>query len=151
MRKGLLCANCCGRKSCRSLYAKAIGQTFYRKAGVERNHMKISKVHGKVFQMLLMGLAGICLTGCAASQAKGPVGPRPAYDRLLLAGDIYVAEAHLRDFGFDPGPVDGLFTAETSAAVQAYQARYGLPVSGLLDWKTRQELLPGFDQPGIVR
>ena len=151
MRKRSLGTSCCGRKSGRALYAKAVGQTFDRKAGVERNHMMISKVLEKVFQMFLVGLAGLCLTACAALQAKGPVGPRPAYDRLLLAGDIYVAEAHLRDFGFDPGPVDGLFTAETRAAVRAYQARYGLPVSGLLDWKTRQELLPGFDQPGIVR
>ena len=53
--------------------------------------------------------------------------------------------------GFDPGPVDGLFTAETRAAVRAYQARYGLPVSGLLDRRTRLELLPGLDQPGMVR
>jgi peptidoglycan hydrolase-like protein with peptidoglycan-binding domain len=74
-----------------------------------------------------------------------------AYDRLLLAGDIHVAETHLRDFGFDPGPVDGIFTVETQAAVRAYQARYGLPISGLLDWVTRHELVPGLDQPGVVR
>jgi hypothetical protein len=30
---------------------------------------------------------------------------RPAVDRLLNRGDIQVAEAHLQDFGFDPGPV----------------------------------------------
>jgi peptidoglycan hydrolase-like protein with peptidoglycan-binding domain len=52
----------------------------------------------------------------------------------------------LRDFGFDPGPVDGLFTAETRTAVRAFQARYGIPVSGLLDRETRWELLPGLDQ-----
>jgi peptidoglycan hydrolase-like protein with peptidoglycan-binding domain len=86
------------------------------------------------------------LTACVASQATGPTGLRPAHDRLLAAGDIQVAEAHLRDFGYDPGPVDGVFTAETQAAVRAYQCRYGLPVSGLLDQATRQELLPGLDQ-----
>jgi peptidoglycan hydrolase-like protein with peptidoglycan-binding domain len=57
----------------------------------------------------------------------------------------------LRDFGYDPGPVDGRFTAETQAAVRAYQRRYGLPVSGLLDQETRLELIPGLDQPGFVR
>ena len=103
------------------------------------------------FRVVLMGLAGLWLTACVASQAKGPVGLQPANDRLLLAGDIHVAEAHLRDFGVDPGPVDGLFTAETRAAVRAYQARYGLPVSSLLDWRTRLELIPGLDQPGVVR
>ena len=52
----------------------------------------------------------------------------------------------MRDFGFDPGPVDGLFTAQTQAAVRAFQARYGLPVSGLIDRAIRQELLPGLDE-----
>jgi hypothetical protein len=98
-----------------------------------------------------MGLAVLGLVACVASQAKGPTRLRPAHDRLLLAGDIHVAEAHLRDFGVDPGPVDGIFTAETRAAVRAYQARYGLPVSGLLDWSTRLQLLPGLDQRGVVR
>jgi hypothetical protein len=30
--------------------------------------------------------------------------------------------------------------------VRAFQARYGLQVSGQLDRETRQELLPGLDQ-----
>jgi peptidoglycan hydrolase-like protein with peptidoglycan-binding domain len=63
----------------------------------------------------------------------------------LTQGDIQVAEAHLRQLGFDPGPVDGLFTAQTRAAIRAFQSRYGLPVSGLLDRATRLELLPGLD------
>jgi hypothetical protein len=101
----------------------------------------------------LIGLlmVGLSLTACVASQATGPAGLQPAYDRILLAGDIQVAEAHLRDFGYDPGPVDGVFTAETQAALRAYQRRYGLPVTGLLDDPTRRELLPGLVQPGIVR
>jgi peptidoglycan hydrolase-like protein with peptidoglycan-binding domain len=56
-----------------------------------------------------------------------------------------VAEARLKDFGFDPGPVDGLFTAQTQSAVRAFQARYGIPVSGLLDRATREELKLGVD------
>ena len=118
---------------------------------MDQNLVKIREVIGRLFQMLLMGLVGLWVTACMASQAIGPMGLRPANDRLLLAGDIQVAEAHLRDFGFDPGPVDGIFTTETRAAVRAYQARYGLPVSGLLDWITRNELIPGMDQPGVVR
>ncbi|HXH09543.1 MAG TPA: peptidoglycan-binding domain-containing protein [Alphaproteobacteria bacterium] len=83
----------------------------------------------------------LLLTGCVMSQ----IAPSPGLDRLLTQGDIQVAEQHLRDFGFDPGPVDGIFTTQTQAAVRAFQARYGLPVSGLLDRATRQELLPGLD------
>jgi carboxyl-terminal processing protease len=70
---------------------------------------------------------------------------RPAPDRLLTAGDIHIAEAHLHAFGCDPGPVDGLFTTQTQAAVRAFQARYGLPVSGRLDRATRAELQLGVD------
>jgi hypothetical protein len=102
-------------------------------------------------RVILVALGGLWLTACVASQAKGPTGLRPAYDRMLLAGDIYVAETHLRDFGYEPGPVDGIYTAETQAAVRAYQARYGLPVSGMLDWGTRQELIPGLDEQGLMR
>jgi peptidoglycan hydrolase-like protein with peptidoglycan-binding domain len=63
----------------------------------------------------------------------------------LTQGDIQVAEQHLREFGYDPGPVDGIYTPQTKAAVRAFQARYGLPVSGLLDRSTRRDLLPGLD------
>jgi peptidoglycan hydrolase-like protein with peptidoglycan-binding domain len=95
----------------------------------------------------------VLLTACVASPPGAPqAGPeRPAVDRLLTRGDIQVAEAHLRDFGFDPGPVDGLYTADTRAAVRGYQARYGLPVSGLLDYTTRLQLLPGLDSQHVTR
>jgi carboxyl-terminal processing protease len=64
----------------------------------------------------------------------------------LTQGQLQVAEARLHDFGFDPGPVDGDFTAETQAAVRAFQARNGLPVSGLLDRPTREQLRLGVDR-----
>jgi peptidoglycan hydrolase-like protein with peptidoglycan-binding domain len=55
----------------------------------------------------------------------------------------------LRDFGFDPGPIDGIYTAQTQAAVRAFQARYGSVVSGLLDRATREQLKLGVDpKPG---
>jgi peptidoglycan hydrolase-like protein with peptidoglycan-binding domain len=84
-------------------------------------------------------LPSVLLTACAASHT----GERPTLDRLLTLGDIHIAEARLRDFGFEPGPDDGTFTAETQGAVRAFQARYGLPVSGLLDRATREELRLG--------
>jgi hypothetical protein len=36
---------------------------------------------------------------------------RVTYDRILTPGDIQMAETHLQEFGFDPGPVDSVFTA----------------------------------------
>ena len=56
-----------------------------------------------------------------------------------------MAQTHLRDFGFDPGPIDGIYTPQTQAAVRAYQATYGLSVSGQLDLQTREELKLGVD------
>jgi peptidoglycan hydrolase-like protein with peptidoglycan-binding domain len=52
---------------------------------------------------------------------------------------------HLHAFGFDPGPIDGIYTAQTQAAVRAFQATYGLSVSGLLDRQTREQLKVGAD------
>jgi murein L,D-transpeptidase YcbB/YkuD len=81
------------------------------------------------------------------SQTAAPAAgfDRVAFDRVLTPGDIQLAETHLQAFGFDPGPVDGLFTAQTEAAVRAFQRRYGLSVSGLLDHATREELVPGLN------
>jgi peptidoglycan hydrolase-like protein with peptidoglycan-binding domain len=98
------------------------------------------------FPAVIGWLPWLLLTACMASQTGVPTGLQPATDELLSAGDIHVAQENLREFGFDPGPVKGVFTAETQAAVRAYQARYGLPVTGLLDHATRRGLLPGFDQ-----
>jgi peptidoglycan hydrolase-like protein with peptidoglycan-binding domain len=97
------------------------------------------------FRSIIIGFLMLLLAACAALQPGESTMMRPAIDRLLTSGDIQVAEQHLRDFGFDPGPVGGVFTPQTQAAVRAFQARYGLPVSGLIDWATRQELLPGMD------
>jgi peptidoglycan hydrolase-like protein with peptidoglycan-binding domain len=98
----------------------------------------------------------VWLTACVASQPESPTAgrsaaltprsERPALDRLLTPGDIHIAEARLRAFGFDPGPGDGILTAQTQAAVRAFQARYGLPVSGLLGRATREELRLGVDR-----
>jgi peptidoglycan hydrolase-like protein with peptidoglycan-binding domain len=100
-------------------------------------------------------LSLLLLTACVAYQAEQPTTVRPsartpgtehpALDRLLTPGDIQVAQAHLHALGSDPGPIDGVSTAQTQAAVRAFQGRYGLPVSGLLDHATRLELLPGLD------
>jgi peptidoglycan hydrolase-like protein with peptidoglycan-binding domain len=103
----------------------------------------------KQFRGVIGCLPLLLLAACVASQtADRPAGQttaRPAVEQLLSRGDIQVAQAHLKDFGFDPGPVDGIYTAQTQAAVRAYQARYGLPVSGLLDYTTRLQLIPGLD------
>jgi peptidoglycan hydrolase-like protein with peptidoglycan-binding domain len=60
--------------------------------------------------------------------------------------DIQVMQTHLKAFGFDSGPVDSTFTAPRQAAVRAFQARYGIQISGLLDRDTREELVSGLNR-----
>jgi peptidoglycan hydrolase-like protein with peptidoglycan-binding domain len=84
-----------------------------------------------------------CVTSHPGEHQAGTI--QPAVDRLLNRGDIQVAQRHLRAFGFDPGPLEGIYTAQTQAAVHAYQGRYGLPATGLLDYTTRLQLIPGLD------
>jgi peptidoglycan hydrolase-like protein with peptidoglycan-binding domain len=95
----------------------------------------------------------VLLTACVASHPwehqAGTI--QPAVDRLFNRGDIEVAQTHLRAFGFDPGPINGIYTAETQAAVRAFQATYGLSVSGQLDHETRRQLLPGLDFQNSAR
>jgi peptidoglycan hydrolase-like protein with peptidoglycan-binding domain len=89
----------------------------------------------------------VLLTACVAPHpGTSPAGTiQPAVDRILTRGDIQVAQRHLQAFGFDPGPIDGIYTAQTQAAVRAFQATYGLTVSGLLDRQTREWLRVGPD------
>jgi peptidoglycan hydrolase-like protein with peptidoglycan-binding domain len=96
---------------------------------------------------VLAWLPGLLLTACVASPPGAPTAGsgRAPGGRILTPGDIQVAEARLQAFGYDPGPVDGLLTAQTEAALRAFQRRYGLTVTGLLDRETRRELVPGLD------
>jgi murein L,D-transpeptidase YcbB/YkuD len=91
-----------------------------------------------VISWLPMLLLTASVRSHTAEHTPGP--ELPAMDRLLTRGNIHFAEMRSKEFGFDPGPIDGMFTAQTQAAVRAFQARYGLPMSGLLDRPTHEEL-----------
>jgi len=81
--------------------------------------------------------------------ADGPHGNVPAaVDQLLAQDMIQLAQTTLKVAGFDPGRTDGVFDAQTSAALRRYQAANGIPVSGLLDSPTRRVLLTGSDEAG---
>jgi len=87
--------------------------------------------------LVLIPLASAFLGGCALSHPGEPIA---AFDKLIPLGIIHVAEQHLKAAGFDPGPVDGVFTEQTAEALRQYQRRYGLVVSGMLDQNTREHL-----------
>ena len=47
--------------------------------------------------------------------------------------DVEQLEAALSRLGFDPGPIDGVFTTETQTAVLAWQASVGADTDGVVD------------------
>jgi len=53
---------------------------------------------------------------------------------------LYRAQARLARLGYYPGPIDGDFGPMTSRALRSYQADYGLPITGRLDYRTRSSL-----------
>jgi peptidoglycan hydrolase-like protein with peptidoglycan-binding domain len=60
----------------------------------------------------------------------------------FATGDARVEQAQqaLKDAGHDPGAIDGVMGARTTAALKAYQEKQGLPVTGQLDDATAAKL-----------
>ena len=46
------------------------------------------------------------------------------------------AQSVLRDLGYHPGPIDGIFSARTRSALERYQLAEKLPVTGQLNAET---------------
>jgi peptidoglycan hydrolase-like protein with peptidoglycan-binding domain len=69
------------------------------------------------------------------------VGEQSPEQRSLLTKDqIQLAQERLKAEGFDPGPVDGVLSAQTEAAIRQYQQKQGIAVSGALNAATMREL-----------
>ena len=60
---------------------------------------------------------------------------------------ILAVEAALALEGYDPGPIDGVITAETEQAIRDYQTDYGLDVTGVVDDQLIETLFP--DSAGL--
>jgi hypothetical protein len=69
-----------------------------------------------------------------------PLGFQPTATRSFDA-NVRDLQARLNAQGFDSGPADGFFGEQTRAAVEAFQAAQGLPVTGELDCRSWQALL----------
>lgn len=73
----------------------------------------------------------------------------PAMQQLLQYGDqghwVMTLQADLQLLGFPQvGPMDGIFGPKTESGVKAFQAASGLPVTGVADAVTWQDILAGF-------
>lgn len=73
----------------------------------------------------------------------GPVPPEPPYrpsqcrtlqvqSPYLRGDDVSAVQSALGDRGFDPGPVDGVYGARSSAAVRRFQSAQDLRVTGVV-------------------
>ena len=47
--------------------------------------------------------------------------------------DVRTVQRVLRDKAFDPGPIDGVAGPRTREAIRAFQARYGIKATGVID------------------
>src|SRR5688500_7848714 len=63
-----------------------------------------------------------------------------AHASAQAAADVERMQKALKQQGHDPGPVDGVMGAQTSAALKAYQKKQGLRVTGQLDAETAAKL-----------
>ncbi len=53
---------------------------------------------------------------------------------------VLEAEGLLFDLGYNPGPVDGILTDQTRAALRAYQRDSALPVNGRMTWRVVENM-----------
>lgn len=68
--------------------------------------------------------------------------PPPIADDLQLRHRRLIAETEnlLWELGYDPGPVDGVMTRQTRAALRAYQTDSALPVTGRMSWRVVENM-----------
>ena len=91
---------------------------------------------------LVMSLFGMWPIITAAGQPRGQGEPPTAQVPALTEDQIKQAQEALKMEGLHPGPVDGVVGRRTRQAIRAYQAREGLPQTGVLDDATFPRLAP---------
>ena len=92
-------------------------------------------------------LAAAWVVPHAQAQDGSGGAPEAIEEALGLGQDERAAvQAGLRDSGFDPGPVDGVFGPRTREAIRSWQESRGLPASGWLDAAAAAELREAADR-----
>lgn len=76
-----------------------------------------------------------------------PAVPMPVLSAGSRSSYVSLLQARLRDLGFDPGYVDGIFGPRTEGAVKSFQEWYGLAADGVVGRKTWDALI--LSQPAL--
>ena len=89
----------------------------------------------------ISGTAQIDVTGAAAAAVTGTTGaPAPQSEYPRAPKDTLETQIALARLNISTGSIDGVFGAQTSAALAAFQMFNGLDTTGLLDAATRATL-----------
>ena len=91
---------------------------------------------------LIISLLGMAPMVTAAGQPRGQDKPPAPQASAPTQDQIKQAQEGLKMEGFPPGAVDGVVGRRTREALRAYQAREGLPPTGVLDEPTLSRLAP---------
>lgn len=93
----------------------------------------------KCFKWIVVGLLGVSIYLGNPAEAF-------AVSRLGDSGDeVIIIQERLLNLGYDVGTPDGLFGDQTQAAVEAFQADYGLAVDGIVGedtWRVIRTTVP---------
>lgn len=86
--------------------------------------------------------------GAAVPTTAQLAASHPAMQQVLQYSDtghwVMTLQADLNGLGFNSGPVDGIFGPKTEAGVKAFQTAKNLPVTGIADAATWQDILAGY-------
>ncbi|HWQ59036.1 MAG TPA: peptidoglycan-binding protein [Clostridia bacterium] len=77
--------------------------------------------------------------------------PNPEVLRIGSRGEMVRAlQTALKASGNDPGAIDGIFGQKTKAALEAFQKKAGIPVTGVADAITWLSIAPYLDYTNVV-
>ena len=110
-------------------------------------HQRITALHGILLPLILIGAPGpdepsLTEGGAPLAHEHAEFSPRPASD--LLEAQVVLSRENI-----SCGPIDGVYGAQTQAALEAFQRKHHLRVHGDLDEATRNKLI--LSRPVLTR
>jgi hypothetical protein len=105
-------------------------------------------------------MSGFSTSPYGQHNAFAAVGAPTGTENTLLTGanispgasgdTVVLLQQQLQSWGFSPGTVDGVYGANTQAAVTALQRKLGVPTSGVFDVQTQEAVLNDLNSSSSV-